>query len=437
MSTIKPPSPRQERKSVSDFAALLQMAQMMEERAATHRKEAAKKALRNLAEATKVAAIELFRADPDEDREKAALRATQFVAGITGKVARGTGEKLIAKVRLRKLEKAISDAQNYKAGNDNKEDGERSDQAAVAENLFKNFVGAFGGALGDFLIHKTKKEEIQDGGKEIVHPWERKKLLGEGAFGKVYHAVDKAGFEFAVKEVNKSGVEEKCLREEISCLLRLAHGNIVRCYGCAEGKEKIFMYMELMQGSIRDVMNKTEKPLSIAHAQKYTIDLLQGLVYLHKKGIIHRDIKCGNLLLNAQDTVKLADMGISKKHNEETMVDADEEKAGTWFWMSPEVLTGKMGGRRSDVWSVGCTVYEMIRFKPPFASGMLAPLFAMMLPLHALNMEHRALVGKDKELGGDIQDFLLKIFVPIEDRPFAEDVAKHPWLQHKKATATK
>nr|XP_039250958.1 mitogen-activated protein kinase kinase kinase 3-like [Styela clava] len=254
-------------------------------------------------------------------------------------------------------------------------------------------------------------------------------MLGRGAFGAVYGAVDKNGFEFAVKEVPKDGVEEKSLREEVKVLGKLSHTNIVQFYGCAGDNQKIYMYMEIMQGSIKDIIDNSGKTIPQGQARKYTKDLVQGLVYLHQNGVVHNDIKCANVLLDYNGIAKLADMGVSKKHDQETLISYTDEQVGTIAWMSPEVSEGRDSGKRSDVWSMGCTVYEMLKGKPPFVDQLPAILVYTVLPQLIKALEHRKLVGRQEDFSISIKRFLLRIFVRMEDRPLSENIAKDEWLQ--------
>ncbi|XP_039263501.2 uncharacterized protein LOC120339440 [Styela clava] len=285
------------------------------------------------------------------------------------------------------------------------------------------------GETGSSASSRSESGSSTHNSTAISHPWTRKDVLGKGAFGTVYSAVDNNGLKFAVKEVPRDGVQESCLRNEVKLLGKLSHKNVVKLYGCAGDKEKFFMYMELMQGSVKDKIEKSGMPIPESIAKKYTKDLLQGLIYLHQKDVIHRDIKCANLLLDVQGTVKLADMGISKIHKHETAFTTADDTAGTVPWMSPEVLSGHEGGERSDVWSVGCTVFEMVKGAAPFQEELPPVLLAIILPRMILGFGHQKLVSDQTDFGPTLQNFLLRIFVKMDDRPFAEQIADHPWAR--------
>lgn len=108
---------------------------------------------------------------------------------------------------------------------------------------------------------------------------------------------------------------------------------------------------------------------------------MEGLKYLHKKDIVHRDLKCANVLVNTEGQVKLSDFGSSTKlqsirvscsgdesdlsENVETLLNEREIK-GSPYWMAPEVVKGEGAGKPSDVWSLGCCIIEMLSGKPPW-----------------------------------------------------------------------
>jgi serine/threonine protein kinase len=207
--------------------------------------------------------------------------------------------------------------------------------------------------------------------------WQKGELLGVGAFGRVYMALDvDTGGLLAVKQVTLAGnpqdakfVEQmRALETEITLLSPLSHENIVQCFGCDRDGDELNIFLELVPGgSITSLLQKFG-PFPEAMCSVYTRQLLSGLEYLHANRIIHRDIKGANILVDNNGVVKLADFGASKQLQTVTMTGGGGEMSlkGTPYWMAPEVIKQTGHGRQADIWSLGCTVIEMLTGKPPW-----------------------------------------------------------------------
>lgn len=113
----------------------------------------------------------------------------------------------------------------------------------------------------------------------------------------------------------------------------------------------------------------------------YVLQVLQGLRYLHDQGVIHRDIKASNILLDKSGTVRLADFGVSTRvvtaddDSLPSSTEADSSVVGSPYWMAPEVVEQVGATSASDIWSTGALVVELLTGKPPFA--FLSPLAAL------------------------------------------------------------
>lgn len=123
--------------------------------------------------------------------------------------------------------------------------------------------------------------------------------------------------------------------------------------------------------------------------------VLQGLHYLHDQGVIHRDIKGANILTTKDGTVKLADFGVSTS----TLASGQDKEAqvvGTPYWMAPEIIQLSGASSASDIWSVGCTVIELLQGKPPYHNLAAMPaLFAIVNDDHPLLPEGISAVSHD------------------------------------------
>uniref|UniRef100_A0A7N8YCJ9 Mitogen-activated protein kinase kinase kinase 3 n=1 Tax=Mastacembelus armatus TaxID=205130 RepID=A0A7N8YCJ9_9TELE len=262
--------------------------------------------------------------------------------------------------------------------------------------------------------------------------WRRGKLLGQGAFGRVYLCYDvDTGRELAAKQVQfdpgspETSKEVSALECEIQLLKNLHHERIVQYYGCLRdhNEKTLTIFMEYMPGgSVKDQL-KAYGALTENVTRKYTRQILEGMSYLHSNMIVHRDIKGANILRDSAGNVKLGDFGASKRLQTICMSGTGiRSVTGTPYWMSPEVISGEGYGRKADVWSLGCTVVEMLTEKPPWAEyEAMAAIFKIatqptnpLLPLHTSDQA---------------RDFIRCIFVEAKHRPSAEELLRHPFSQ--------
>jgi len=223
-----------------------------------------------------------------------------------------------------------------------------------------------------------------------VERWQRGNLIGSGSYGKVYLGMNlDSGELFVVKQVVFANgvVAQGCpnqedvgqLEQEIALLSTLAHDNIVKYLGTERNNlmHELSIFLEHMPGgSVADLVMRFGG-LDESVIRKYTREVLEGLLYLHKKGIIHRDIKGQNILVDNRGVCKLADFGASRYLNKTADNNASFSFKGTPVFMSPEVITEQRYSRKSDVWSVGCTVLQMATGNPPYSefSNHIAALF--------------------------------------------------------------
>eukprot|EP00049_Salpingoeca_infusionum_P017430 m.352921 g.352921 ORF g.352921 m.352921 type:complete len:535 (+) comp16647_c0_seq1:431-2035(+) len=310
-------------------------------------------------------------------------------------------------------------------------------QQQTASQTFPRMKSAHSGAVNP-LEHAfedpqpTAQPPIPQGPPQ---EWMKGKLLGSGAFGEVYLAMDaQTGKELAVKQIPLRNMAEdnakaySDLTREISLFQTLNHKRIVQYYGTSSTETHINIFMEYLPG--RSIAHRLREygPFSVDVIRTYTRQILEGVQYLHSKMIVHRDIKGANVLADNAGNVKLADFGASREselfQRHTQTVAAFQSIHGTPFWMAPEMVRGEGYGRRSDIWSVGCTVVEMASGSPPFSDcEPMAALFKIGSP----DVDFRKTIPK--HLPQTAQQFLEQCFTRNKiQRPTAEDLLRHYFM---------
>ncbi|SCV01962.1 LAME_0G19680g1_1 [Lachancea meyersii CBS 8951] len=249
-----------------------------------------------------------------------------------------------------------------------------------------------------------------------THHYALKQVVGKGAYGIVYRAVNRqTGKQVAIKVIEYD--EEEELNEhmlEIDLLKNLKHENIVKYHGFIQKSHQLFILLEYCsQGSLRDLIKRG--PVDENECRAYIKQTLHGLRYLHEQGVIHRDIKAANLLLDGHNVVKLADFGVSTRVNSLAMT-----YAGSPNWMAPEVMMGQGATTVSDIWSLGATVVEILTGNPPFHN--LVNEAACYAIVHDVYLP-------PKSLSSTCRKFMRACFQKIVfQRPTAQDLLKYDWI---------
>jgi hypothetical protein len=194
------------------------------------------------------------------------------------------------------------------------------------------------------------------------------KLIGHGGMSTVYQGTDTVlQREVAIKLLaERTDVVRKRFLREAQSMAHLNHPNIVCVYDAGEDREQLYIVMELARGmTLRDL---AAKGLSYERSLQIFIELLQALDYAHKQSVIHRDIKPTNIMILDDDTVKVMDFGLSRRVSDATNVTLPGEIIGTIAYLPPERFLGKPSDQRSDLYSVGCVMYEIFAGQVPFKS---------------------------------------------------------------------
>jgi eukaryotic-like serine/threonine-protein kinase len=213
-------------------------------------------------------------------------------------------------------------------------------------------------------------------GDVLLGRYEIRKLLGRGGMAEVYRAFDtRRQYAVAVKVLREDLAEDwdfvRRFQAEAESLARLAHQNIVRFYSFEHDDHAAFIVMDLIEGDTlrRRLFESQGRPLAPARALPIVRQVAAALTYAHSEGIIHRDVKPGNIMLRPDGTVLLSDFGIAKAADATTVTMA---MPGTPAYMSPEQCRGAQVDARTDVYALGVVLYEMLAGRRPFV-GELAP----------------------------------------------------------------
>ena len=247
--------------------------------------------------------------------------------------------------------------------------------------------------------------------------------LGRGGMGEVYRATDETlGREVAVKLMlrsveNTSAVER--FQREARAAARLTDPHIVAVYDFGQHDDTFYLVMELVEG--RSVAAELAESGSLSWERAITIveQAAVGLAAAHAQNVVHRDIKPSNLLVAADGTVKVADFGIAHLPGAETQeLTVTGEILGSPHYLAPERARGLQGGPESDVYALGCVLYQLVTGRPPFVGDHPTAVLYQHVdtpPVPPAQLR--------PELAGPYDGVLLRMLAKApEDRPTAEQL---------------
>ncbi len=202
-------------------------------------------------------------------------------------------------------------------------------------------------------------------------------VLGSGGMSVVYLATQiRVNRQVAIKTLKMQLDSKQVYRErfhrEISLLCALSHPHIVTVYDCIfDDEQQPYVVMDYLRGRSLEALIKEEGALDVDRFAKIVVQVCSALEYAHKNGVIHRDLKPGNLVLmdDEMDFVKVVDFGLAKLNQESRKLTQSGELWGSPPYLSPEQCIGKAEDARSDIYSFGCVMYEMLTGKDPFHNG--------------------------------------------------------------------
>ena len=248
--------------------------------------------------------------------------------------------------------------------------------------------------------------------ESVIGPYRIADRLGAGGMGEVYRAFDeRLGRQVALKLIppgRRNTEQRERLRREARASARLNHPAVVQVYDILETAEADCIVMELVEGRTLAAIVQ-EGPLPLARALGLANEIASALAEAHARGIVHRDLKTENVIVTPAGRAKVLDFGLAKELGEEASLTAEGAVIGTCRSMSPEQAEGLPVDHRSDLFSLGVLLYEMVTGRSPFlASAPAATLNRV------VNHRHRPARQRDAAVPADLSDLIDRL---LEKRP--------------------
>ncbi|KAF6766508.1 STE/STE11 protein kinase [Ephemerocybe angulata] len=313
-----------------------------------------------------------------------------------------------------------------------------------------------GKVLDDEMAEDRSLVFLASSSSNISIRWQQGRFIGAGAFGSVYLAMNlDSGSLMAVKEIKfqeLTGLPNLYaqIKDELSVMEMLHHPNVVEYYGIEVHRDKVYIFEEFCQGGSLASLLEHGRIEEERILQIYTMQMLDGLAYLHAQGIVHRDIKPDNILLDHNGVIKFVDFGAAKilAKNQKTMqrtrrVTNEDPNAGfpnigglavlsngltgTPMYMSPEIIKNDKRGRygATDIWSLGCVILECATGKKPWSN--LDNEWAIMFHI-GVATQHPPL-PEPGQLSPTGIDFITQcLTIDPMKRPNAMELVAHRWM---------
>ncbi|UZJ56979.1 hypothetical protein CBS101457_006299 [Exobasidium rhododendri] len=271
-------------------------------------------------------------------------------------------------------------------------------------------------------ISKHKLVVMEEGKPNVTY--QMGNCIGRGQFGSVYRALNlNTGQMVAVKRIKVEGLAEDEVTQlmgEVDLLKSLSHPSVVKYEGLVRGPEVVSIILEFVEnGSLSHTLkafgNFPEKLVA-----SYVVKILEGLNYLHEMKVVHCDLKAANILTTKNGNVKLSDFGVSL--NLKAVENIKKDAVGTPNWMAPEVIELKGVSTAADIWSLGCTIIELLTGKPPYGDMLAMSALWRIVEDDCPPFPHN--------ISDPLREFLTLCFKKDPTlRPSAEMLFEHVWLK--------
>ncbi len=262
-------------------------------------------------------------------------------------------------------------------------------------------------------MNRKRKGKAMDKyiGKKLDGRYEITELIGVGGMAEVYKGVDVIDNKsVAIKILKKEYAENeeflRRFRNESKAIAVLSHPNIVKIYDVGFSDKLQYIVMEYIDGITLKEYIEEEKVLTWKDTVHFVIQILRALQHAHDKGIVHRDIKPQNIMMFSDGTIKVMDFGIAKFAREEGKT-ATDQAIGSVHYISPEQASGAVTDAKSDIYSVGAMMYEMLAGRKPFDSDN---------PVAIAVMHMQDIPERPRAINPDIPDGLEEIILKAMEK---------------------